>query len=189
MAWGILVPKPGIKPLPLHWKCRVLTTAPPGNSWFIHLLTETVFPRLQVHSHQECGLAPLPWFPRHSFPTVAFTPSVRVLRGVRGKCCLSVITEIVVHFQVLWKGLRTPHSCNHDLFGASLVAQMVKNLPASAGDPGSSPGLGRFSGEGNDNPLQYSCLENSMERGAWRTTIDRVEKSWTLPSDQHKPCP
>ena len=47
---------------------------------------------------------------------------------------------------------------------------MVKNLPASAGDirdPGSIPGSGRPPGEGNGNPLQYSCLENSMDRGAW----------------------
>ena len=50
---------------------------------------------------------------------------------------------------------------------------MVKNLPANAGvigDTGSIPGLGRSPGEGNDNPLQYSYLENSMERGAWRAT-------------------
>jgi len=43
---------------------------------------------------------------------------------------------------------------------ASLVAQMVKNLQATGGDMGSIPGLGRSSGGGNDNPLQYSCLEN-----------------------------
>ena len=47
---------------------------------------------------------------------------------------------------------------------------MVKNLPASAGDAGDSgliPGSGRSPGEGNGNPLQYSCLENPMDRGAW----------------------
>ena len=47
---------------------------------------------------------------------------------------------------------------------------MVKNLPASAGDGrnvGSIPGSGRSPGIGNGNPLQYSCLENSMDRGAW----------------------
>ena len=43
---------------------------------------------------------------------------------------------------------------------------MVKNLPAQAGDEGSIPGLGRSSGEGNGNPLQYSCWENPMDRGA-----------------------
>ena len=57
---------------------------------------------------------------------------------------------------------------------------MVKNLPANAGDArgmGSIPGLGRFPGEGNGNPLQYSCLENPMERGAWRAVVHRVTKS------------
>ena len=50
---------------------------------------------------------------------------------------------------------------------ASLVAQMVKNLPASAVDSGLIPGLGKDPGEGNGNPLQYSCLENPMDRGVW----------------------
>ena len=44
---------------------------------------------------------------------------------------------------------------------------VVKNLPANAGDPGLFPGSERSSGEGNSNPLQYSCLEDSMDRGAW----------------------
>ena len=59
---------------------------------------------------------------------------------------------------------------------------MVKNLPADAGDPGLFPELGR-SGEGNGNPLQYSCLENPMDRGAWQTAICGVTKSWTQLSD------
>ena len=46
----------------------------------------------------------------------------------------------------------------------SLVAQIVKNLPANAGDMGLIPGSERSSGEGNGNPLQYSCLENPMDR-------------------------
>ena len=53
------------------------------------------------------------------------------------------------------------------------------NLPANAGDMGSIPGLGRFPEEGNDNPLQYSYLENSMDRGAWRTVVHRVAESDT----------
>ena len=59
---------------------------------------------------------------------------------------------------------------------------VVKNLPANAGDirdSGSVPGRGRSPGGGLSNPLQYSCLENSMDRGAWRTTVYRVVKSWT----------
>ena len=48
---------------------------------------------------------------------------------------------------------------------------MVKNLPANAGDIGSIPGLGRFPGVGSGNPLQYSCLENSMDRGVAKSQI------------------
>ena len=54
---------------------------------------------------------------------------------------------------------------------------VVKNLPVNAGDArdmGAIPGLGRFPGGGNSNPLQYSCLENPMDRGAWRATVHRV---------------
>ena len=43
----------------------------------------------------------------------------------------------------------------------------------------SIPGLGRFLGEGNGNPLQYSCLKNPMDRGAWWATVHRITKSWT----------
>ena len=49
----------------------------------------------------------------------------------------------------------------------------------AAGDTGLIPGLGRSPGGGHDNPLQYSCLENSMDRGAWRVAVRGVAKSWT----------
>ena len=48
---------------------------------------------------------------------------------------------------------------------------MVKNLSANAGDAGSIPGLGRSPGERNGNPVQYSCLGNPMDRGAWQSTV------------------
>ena len=65
-------------------------------------------------------------------------------------------------------------------------------LPASkepaynSGDLGSIPGSGRSPGEGDGNPLQYSCLKNSMDRGAWQATVhtvDGIAKSWTQLSD------
>ena len=59
---------------------------------------------------------------------------------------------------------------------------MVKNPAANAGDArdmGSIPGWGKSSGVGNGTPLQYSCLENSMGRGAWRAAVHRVAKSQT----------
>ena len=61
-------------------------------------------------------------------------------------------------------------------------AALVKNPPASAGDVrdvGSIPGWGRSPGEGNGNPLQYSCLENPMDREDWRATVRGVSKGWT----------
>ena len=63
---------------------------------------------------------------------------------------------------------------------AFLVAQTVKNLPANAAaaeDSGSIPGLGLSLGRGNGNPLQYSCWDNSMDRGAWHAIVHGVAKS------------
>ena len=53
---------------------------------------------------------------------------------------------------------------------------MVKNSPVNAGKMGSTPGSGRSSEEGNDNSLQYSCLGNPMDRGAWQVTVHGVTK-------------
>ena len=58
-----------------------------------------------------------------------------------------------------------------------------KESAANAGDVGLIPGLGRSSGEGYENSLQYSCLGISVDRGAWRATVHGVAKSWTPPSD------
>ena len=76
---------------------------------------------------------------------------------------------------------------------ASLVAQMVKNQPANAGDArdaGFIPGLERSPGEGNGNPLQYSYLENSMDRGAWWATVHGVTwvgHDWATITHSHHP--
>ena len=64
-------------------------------------------------------------------------------------------------------------SCEDFLGGSE-----IKNPPANAGDMGSVPGLERSSGEGNGNPLQYFCLKNSTDRGAWWAPVHGVEKSW-----------
>ena len=56
---------------------------------------------------------------------------------------------------------------------------VVKNLPANAGDVSLILGLGRSLGGGNDNPLQYYCWENPMDRGAWWATVHGVKKKWT----------
>ena len=58
-----------------------------------------------------------------------------------------------------------------------------KESACNAEDPGSIPGSGRFRGEGNGYPLQYSCLETSVDREAWWATVHGVTKSWTQLSD------
>ena len=66
--------------------------------------------------------------------------------------------------------------------GASQVVLVVKNPLANAGDTrdvGWITGLGRSPGEGHGNPLQYSCLENPMDRGSWQATVHGVTQSWT----------
>ena len=97
----------------------------------------------------------------------------------------------MIHFlkrqsiQLLRRACIYYHRCPKHLW-ASQVALEVKNLPANAGyirDMDLIPGLGRSPGEGNDNPLQYSCLENSKDREAWRATAHRVAKRQTQLSD------
>ena len=63
------------------------------------------------------------------------------------------------------------------------MALVVKNPVVSVRDAGSIPESGRFPGVGNSNPLQYSCLENSVDRGAWRAVVHGVTKSWTQLGD------
>ena len=65
---------------------------------------------------------------------------------------------------------------------------MVKNQPVNAGDirdTGSIPGLGRSPGGGHGNLLQYSCLENPLDRGAWRATVHRVAELDTTEATEH----
>ena len=70
------------------------------------------------------------------------------------------------------------------LHWASLVALVVRNTPANAGDirdAGSIPGWGRSPGGGHGNPLQYPCLENPTDRGAWQAAVQGITKSQTGP--------
>ena len=92
-----------------------------------------------------------------------------------------------------WKAQSIPlvFNKNNENINDSLVAQLVKNPPATeeitcnAGDLGSLPGFGRSPGGRHGNPLQYSCLENPMDRGAWWAIVREVTKSWTWLSDFH----
>ena len=69
------------------------------------------------------------------------------------------------------------------VLGCSPGGSEDKDSACNEGDQGLIPESGRCPGEGSDYPLQYSCLENSMDRGAWRETVHRVTKSWTRLSD------
>ena len=91
--------------------------------------------------------------------------------GVGCHFLLRILYIIIRNYTLMYK-------CNR----ASLVAQL--------GDSGLIPGLGNSSGEGNGNPLQYFCLENPMDRGAWGPTVHGVTKSWTRLKQlsTHKVC-
>ena len=73
----------------------------------------------------------------------------------------------------------------YDMLRGFCHSSVGKESASNAGDLGSIPGWGRSPGEGNGNPLQYSCLENPMDRGAWRATVHGVENSWTWLNEWH----
>ena len=96
---------------------------------------------------------------------------------------LPVLKEIPVQFLGREEPLEKGWATNSSILGLLWVVQMVKNLSANAGDLGSIPGLGRSPGEGDGCPLQYSGLENSMDR-----IVHGVTKSQTRLSDFHFSC-
>ena len=106
-------------------------------------------------------------------------------RDLRIQSTVGISFHICLNSQ-MWKyrcrgltmGLKDPWILVHlGAPGTSLIAQRVRNLPAVQETWVWS--MGRFSGEGNSNLLQYSCLENPMDRGAWWATVCGVMKSWT----------
>ena len=84
-----------------------------------------------------------------------------------------------MHIKRCWEGNLLQYMLTKTFPGGSVV----KNLPANVEDSGSIPESGRLTGEENGNPLQYSCLGNPMDRGAWWATVHGVAKSWTQLSD------
>ena len=80
------------------------------------------------------------------------------------------------------KGFSIVNEAKVDVFLGFPSGSMGKESVCNAGDTGDAgliPGWGRSSREGNGNPFQYPCLENPMDGGAWKATVDRVAKSWT----------
>ena len=93
-------------------------------------------------------------------------------------------TEVVIGFERLlsfFKILPRNSTSKHNVGFPS--SSNSKESACSAGDLGSIPGSGRSSEEGNGKPLQYSCLENPMDRGAWQGTVHGAAESWTRLSD------
>ena len=83
---------------------------------------------------------------------------------------------------IIWRQQTSHLLTSYSTRRAFQVVRVVKNLPASAGDVkdvGSIPELGRSPGRGYGNPLQYSCLENPVDRGAWSIIVHGITKSWT----------
>ena len=103
--------------------------------------------------------------------------------GEVGACEDHIVWSVLKGFQ--WKLLFILGKCIRmrlTWFQGFPGGSVVKNLPANAGDtrdPGLIAGVGRALGVGNDNLLQYSCLENPMDRGAWPATVHGVTKRWT----------
>ena len=90
--------------------------------------------------------------------------------------------HLCVFFQLIQLDLNRIEGCLSFIMGAFGMTVVIKNLPSNTEDirdVGSVPGLGRFSGEGNGNSLQYSCLENPIDKGAWQATVHGVAESDT----------
>ena len=108
--------------------------------------------------------------------------------------CLEACLNIVISQLMFWVSFLPPLCCSswylpnrfHNqtkVSVASLVAHLLKKSACSRGDQSSIPGSGSSPREGNGYPLQYSCLENPMDRGAWQATVYRVAKNRTRLSE------
>ena len=94
-------------------------------------------------------------------------------------CFLFLVRDSYDHFTYTHTQKKKTSSCSLSSRWGFPDGSEVKASACNAGDLGLIPGLGRTPGEGNGNPLQYSCLENPVDGGAWWATAHGVAKSWT----------
>ena len=157
-----------------HWLPHITSSHPPPTGMLLLELDRYIFPTwglctnlflyLQCSSHQEWVTLPSNGLMER--------PSPKLLHKITPVATLST----------------------HPVFLVFLALDMTWGLPqwlsskestCHAGDVGSIPWLGRSPKGGNGNPLQYSCLENPTDRGAWKATVNGVAKSWTWLSNTH----
>ena len=125
------------------------------------LLLPSIFPSIRVFTNE--SVLPIRW-PKYW----SFSCSISASNEYSGLVSFVLTGLMSLESKGLSRVFFIPHT-----YRASLVAQMVK-ICLNAGDTGSIPGLGRSPGEGNGNPLQYSCLEKPMDREAWRARVPGV---------------
>ena len=111
------------------------------------------------------GFVLLPWL--SGAPDVPYLVTASPQSSMLFSPCVWLYPHSPLHKDPSHKGLGLPYSSDG------------KESDCKAGDPGSIPGLGRFPGEGNHNPLQYACLEKPMDRGAWQAAVYGITKNWT----------
>ena len=133
--------------------------------------------RTGIQSPQIC-------FPGSCFLTLQYCLSVSVCQSqfYSGINTVNILTNFFLIFHYMqnrYLYLTQVFELYYALSGASLVTQKIKNLPVMWGIQVQSLGWGRSSGEGHSNTLQYSCLENPMDRGVWQAPVDGVRKSLT----------
>ena len=142
----------------------------PSNHLILHhllLLLPSIFPSIWVISNESVLL--IRW-PKYWSFSISPCNEYSGLISFRIDCFDLLARKLII--------LDTDNFLNGFLQGT-----VVKNPPANTGGLGSVPELGRFPNIGNGNPLQYSCLENPMDRGAWQATVYGVTKNWTWLTD------
>ena len=158
--------------------------------WGVELLTQNLNPHLfklhALRSAVQMGLNPA-----KTPKTLETTPKTineykSEIRWVKSMIITAAFFPVLVE-SLFFQSFSWMHWIHYNQMGFPGDAS-GKESAGNAGDPGLIPGWKRSPGEGNSYPLQYSCLENPMDRGAWWATVHGVTESWTQLSDEHFHC-